>query len=210
VQGAASQTDTSTSFTFVFNGQTHIISAEDWYRFSLNSASPMVLRLAFTDSTAVDLDLYLFSGSSTTPYLYSITDNPAAAQYSELIQEASLPAGTYTIAVDAYVTSGSIPYILDISPSNNGNMATVEDWYSFTLNVSSGVSISLGYDPSEPSINSDIDLYLFNQAGTAMMAHSRNGVTVPEKIVINLDPGTYKVGVDLANHWNARYILALK
>jgi hypothetical protein len=195
VEGSVSQADSSSWFQFLYNQQLLTINAEDWYSFTLLTAKPLTIELEFPGSTTADLDLYLFPVSSSTPYYYSIGDNPATKAFKELIQVASLSAGTYIIAVDADRTpGGSIPYTLDISETYERNEVTVEDWYSFTLASLATVTISLNFD----DVHSSIDLYLFDQTGGTHMASSRNDAGLPESITITLGAGTYKVGVDLA------------
>jgi hypothetical protein len=205
VEGSANQTDLFSSFQFWYQSVWYTINAEDWYTFTLSAPTQLTIELAFLGSTTADLDLYLFLSSSNTPLIYSINDNVALGSFSESIQvPAPLAAGTYIIAVDAYLTpGGSVPYSLDISETSKRNEVTVEDWYSITLAAQATVSISLDFEDSR----SNLDLYLFDQTGGTLLASSRNDVGLPEDITITLAAGTYRVGVDLLNQWNTKYSL---
>jgi len=152
----------------------------------------------------------LFSLSSSTPSHYSIKDNPNIQSFSESIQPA-LSAGTYVIAVDAFITpNGSVSYNLDIAETSHQNKVTVEDWYSFTLASQTTVTINLDVEGDSAGYDSFLDLYLFDESGTSLIASSQNDAEISENLSITLDAGTYTVGVDLLNIWNAQYSLSVQ
>lgn len=208
--GDASENDHGCYFQFNPYGTVLTVNSQDWYRFTLDSYTNIAFRLDF-QGPDVDLDLFLFDGSSSL-IVYSIKDNPLLNSYYENL-ERNLAPGTYFIVVDAFATpDGRVDYTLDSHIiGDKENTQEVEDWYTFTVDSQSTITITLDF---EGSTDTDFDLYLLNGGSDTVLASSRNdnvtsGVRI-ETITTTLNPGTYFVGVDAYNWHSGDYTLTIQ
>jgi len=196
--GSASDTDTFNEHSFQYQGVEYSTNGYDWYMFTLGrelAQHELELMLSFTDATNADLDLYLFDSSGTTLLAYSDKDNIYEGDPTEST-EANLVPGTYLICINAYDTAGkSVDYMLILKDRELTVYA--EDWYSFVLAETTGVTITLDFQAS-PS--ADLDLYLLDGTGMITVASSADDNSVTgnpvETITATLDPGTYYIAID--------------
>ncbi len=198
VTGDAKVGDSSSNFSYTYNSNNYSVDAEDWYTFSLNSQTTVTITLDFQQSSTADLDLFLFDDQFSTMLGLSVADNPNTGNPTETITK-TLDTGTYIIAVDAFATpEGSTDYTLNVVYSGEkDNEQEIEDWYTFTLDSQSDVTITLDFGGGT---SRDFDLYLFNSSGDTVLASSRGdnptSSDFSETITKTLNAGTYLIGVD--------------
>ena len=143
-------TDSYTSVTVSPSpgSSSYVATFEDWYEVTLGTASTLNAELDFPGSGA-DLDMYLFtleSDNSVEIFASSVDDNIGLGTESEEMNQ-YVPADTYYVAVDAYATpSGRADYTLEIWTGNN--QVEICDWFAFSLDSESQVSITLTGGPS--------------------------------------------------------------
>ena len=88
------------------------VTVQDWYSITVDTSGLINVALDFSDSQAVDLDLYLLDNSGQTLIGQSINDNVKTGVYSESIFKSGLSAGTYYLGVQAYTAPSNVTYKL--------------------------------------------------------------------------------------------------
>jgi hypothetical protein len=198
VTGDAKMDDSSYNFSYTSGSTNYSVDAEDWYTFILNSQTAVTITLDFQESSTADLDLYLFDDQFSTMLGLSVADNPNTGNPTETITK-TLNDGTYIIAVDAYAPPDyRTDYTLNLFYSGEkDNEQEIEDWFTFTLDSQSDVTITLDF---EGGTSRDFDLYLLNSSADTVLASGRgdNPTTsdFTETITETLNAGTYLIGVD--------------
>lgn len=167
-------------------------AVEDWYTFILTSATTVNVELNHEGQLSTQIQLYLFNDTGATSMGNILAfDEPIEPTTTTRSITHALNAGTYLIAVDAWDTYAvRVDYTLDFL----GGKREVEDFYSFTLNDQTTVTITLDIGDS----TADLDLYLYDAEATTLLDSSNSGGD-QESITTTLDPGTYVVGVDAFN-----------
>ena len=188
--------DEFTWVTYKWLSQTYQVGVEDWYKFSLTSASLVSIELNYDSSPNAEIWLFLFRYSSTTDMGTAVgykagTDTTKQLSYT-------LDPGDYLIAIVASVTPGRTNYTLKYV---EGHDLSIEDWYTFTLTSQSTITVTLNFGGSTSS--TDFDLYLLDAAADTVLASSREDNPTSgdpsETITETLNPGTYFIGVDAFN-----------
>ncbi len=161
--------------------QTYVATFEDWYEVTLGTGATLNANLEFP-GTGADLDMYLFSlepDNSVEIFASSTDDNVGLGTNSEEMSQ-FVPADTYYIAVDAFVTpSGRADYTLEISTGNS--QVDVCDWFSFSLVSQAQVNITVTGGPA---------FVLMDAAGANTLA---SGGAV--EVGTTLSAGSYLIGV---------------
>ncbi|MBF2029872.1 MAG: PPC domain-containing protein [Oscillatoriales cyanobacterium C42_A2020_001] len=191
---------------------------DDLYRFSLNTTSDLQLTLTGLTSNA---DLFLIRDANNNGVVDSgdvLQSSTLIGAGSEFISLAGLTAGNYFVGVRGY--GNTTNYTLNLTADAAGEtLATARnigaltgsrsftdflslqddsDFYRFSLNTTSNVSINL------PGLTADFDLYLVRDtngnglvdAGETLAISATDGSNSPESININnLASGIYYVQV---------------
>lgn len=191
---------------------------DDLYRFSLNTTSDLQLTLTGLTSNA---DLFLIRDANNNGVVDSgdvLQSSTLVGSLSEFISLAGLAAGNYFVGVRGY--GNTTNYTLSLTADAAGetlatarNIGTLtgsrsftdflslqdnSDFYRFSLNTTSNVSINL------PGLTADFDLYLVRDtnangiidAGETLAISATDGSNSPESININnLASGIYYVQV---------------
>jgi pre-peptidase len=162
-------------------GGTYEATFEDWYEVTLATGATMNVSLEF-DGTGADIDMYLFSildQSTAATHTKSTDDNIATETYAEEMST-YLSAGTYYVAIDAYLTPvGRADYSLTISFPDG--YIDVCDWFSFSLVSEAQVTITVTGGPN---------FVLMDNAGANALASGGEQDTS-----ITLSAGSYLIGV---------------
>lgn len=144
----------------------------------------------------VGLTASSFTGQSN-PLMNEIepSDSPATAQPISMGR-----AIIGNVSDSAYANLGNTVINVNVVDDNGNSVnitSTVEDWYSFTLTAAKTVTITLSF---EGSPTADLDVYLMNSTGTSLYGYSIHDNPAKydqhEKIITNLGPGSYRIGVD--------------
>jgi len=165
----------------IAGGDTYEATFEDWYEITLGTDATVNASLDFP-GTGADLDMYLFSTldpSTVETHTKSTDDNVASETYEEEMSR-YLSAGTYYIAIDAYLTpQDRADYSLEISTMDT--YVDICDWFSFSLVSEAQVTITVTGGPS---------FVLMDNTGSNPLTSGRE-----EGASITLSAGSYHIGV---------------
>ena len=192
INGDIQDDDTFTAIDFDYGDSNWPRAVEDWYTFSLTSATTVNVELNHEGQLSTEIQLYLFNDTGTTSMGNVVTfDEQTDPTTTTRSITHALNAGTYLIAVDAWDTYAvRVDYTLDFLDGER----EVEDFYSFILNDQTTVTITLDIGDS----TADLDLYLYDEGAITLLGSSSAGGD-QESITTTLDSGTYMVGVDAFN-----------
>lgn len=202
VDGDIKDDDSYTAIDFDYISNNYQRAVEDWYTFTLTSAATVNVELNHEGPASTQIQLYLFNDTGTTSMgdvlVFDEQSEPTTTTRSIM---GALGSGTYLIAVDAWDTdSVSVDYTLDFL----GSTREIEDFYSFTLNAQTTVTITMNVEDS----SADLDLYLYDENGATLIESGIAGGT-QESITTTIGPGTYIIGVD-AFDGSSNYTLAVE
>ena len=119
ISGTVDQNNTSLeSYTATFNNAPVSVDVEDVFKFTLTEEKNVYIGLHFDSNTPADLDFVISQFGSKTALTngYASSDNVAAGTFYEAWPDKSidadelpgkLPAGTYSIGIDAYDTGNA-------------------------------------------------------------------------------------------------------
>ncbi len=157
IRGTIAATDNGTLTTSNPPGyNSYQTSIEDWYHWQND---PRTLRLLLEYDPASEADLDLMMGGLSFFDAYSVKDNNAENDYTEVINIGSFDqtSGEYRVVVDAYLTpNGPVDYTLRIDTyttaldgtSRFANEVTIADWFQFQIANASSINIEVTGGPS--------------------------------------------------------------
>lgn len=202
VDGSINDGDSSSIIDFYYYGDNYQRAVEDWYTFTLTSAATVNVELNHEGPVSTQIQLYLFNdtGSTSMGNVLALDEEADPTTTTRSIT-AALGSETYLIAVDAWDTdAANVDYTLDFL----GATREMEDFYSFTLNAQTAVTITMNI----ANTSADLDLYLYNENGTTLLESSIAG-GAQESITTTIGPETYVIGVD-AFDGSSNYTLAVE
>jgi hypothetical protein len=203
IDGDINDGDLYTAIDFDYYSTNFQRAVEDWYTFTLASSTTVNIELNHEgppDSTQIQLYLFNDTGTTSMGDIIALDEQTQPTTATRSIGRVLSP-GTYLIGVDAWDTgSASVGYTLDFLSSTR----EIEDFYSFTLNAQTAVTITMDVEDS----SADLDLYLYDENATTLLESSTSG-GIQESISTTIGPGTYVIGVD-ASTGSSNYTLAVE
>lgn len=157
VSGDTELGDSYTSVTYTYNSTDYPIGIEDCFSLTLDSSTTVKTKLDYEGSPeGAIIALFIFNDTETNTLGDVIAFD--ATEGTTKSFTLALDAGTYLIAVVVRDDStAKADYTLQVSKSSENNFE-IEDWYSFSLDSQSAVTITLDV----ANTSADLDFYLYD------------------------------------------------